>query len=298
MPLPRPLRGIVTPLLTPLSDPDTVDAAALDRLIDHVIGGGVHGIFVGGTSGEGPAFSIPVQCQIMARSAARINGRVPLLVGITHAARADAIALASHASRAGADAVVTAGPLYFPVTQTELAGYCRALADACSVPLFLYNIPSHAHVHFEIDTVLGLSEHPNIAGIKDSSGELQYLHQLSRLLAPREGFSVLIGPEELTADAVMLGVHGGINGGSNLFPRLYVDLYEAAARGDLPAVHGLNDRVKEIARRLYTPTYLQGVKCAAAELGLCRNILAPPGAPLAGMEAEAVRQAVRELSRQ
>ena len=107
---------------------------------------------------------------------------------------------------------------------------------------------------------------------------------------------MLIGPEEMTAAAVLFGVHGGVNGGANLFPRLYVSLYDVAVRGDMTESRRLHGHVTEISRRLYTPTYLQGVKCAAAALGLCGNILAPPGVPLGGDEAQSIGQAAAELS--
>ena len=110
MPLPKPLKGIVPPLLTPLLTPDSLDIESLARLLDHILAGGVHGVFVLGTTGEGPALGLDLAKEFIARTGALLRGRVPLLVGVTHASTSDALVLARAAADAGADAVVTAGP--------------------------------------------------------------------------------------------------------------------------------------------------------------------------------------------
>lgn len=303
MPLPIPLRGIVTPLLTPLSAPGTVDEPALGTLIDHVIAGGVHGIFILGTTGEGPALGLEAMRRCIARAGASARGRVPLLVGITHAAFDDAVLLAHAAEEAGAAAVVTAGPCYFPVAQPELVAWCKRLAGASPLPVFLYNMPSHTHVQFSEAAVVEVARVPKIVGLKDSSGQVQYLHNLLRAVVKsgvRPDFTLMIGPEELTAEAVLLGVHGGVNGGSNLFPKLYVDLYHAAAAGNVEQIRALHDRVIDLSRRLYSvgtygSSYLCGIKCAAAELGLLQNILAAPYAPFTGAERERIAAHIAAL---
>ncbi len=296
--LPQPLRGIITPLLTPLSSSDTLDVAGLRRLLDHVIAGGVHGVFVLGTSGEGPALSLRLQEDVIGFTCAHVAGRVPVLAGVTGASFADSIRLSRHAANEGADAVVTAGPLYFPVTPEHLQTFVNQFAEASPLPVFLYNMPSHAHVRFDIDTVFRAAEHPNIAGLKDSAGDIIYLHQLRRALT-RPDFTILVGPEEMMAECVLLGIHGGVNGGSNLFPKLYVDLYNAAFTGDLETVRKLQAKVIEISARIYQVSYgagyLQGAKCAANLLGLCQDAFAAPYAPLQGEQRETIRRNLMEL---
>src|SRR6185369_2010553 len=119
------------------------------------------------------------------------------------------------------------------------------------LPLFLYNMPTHTKTFFETDTVRRGMEIPNIIGIKDSSGNMLYYHQLVRLLAQRPEWSLLMGPEELLGESVLLGGHGGVCGGANLCPRLYVDLYEAALARDVARVADLHSRVMEISSSLY-----------------------------------------------
>jgi 4-hydroxy-tetrahydrodipicolinate synthase len=302
MPLPTPLRGIVTPLITPLSADLSLDTESLDRLIEHVLAGGVRGLFLLGTSGEGPSLSMAVQHEVIKRASTQVRGRAAVLVGITHSSMEESLALARRAAEVSADAVVTAGPLYMPVSQAQLVDWTGRLADSSPLPVFLYNMPSHAHVSFDEDTVVRLAGHANIRGLKDSGGQIMYLHGLHSKLSERPDFTLLVGPEEMTAACVLLGIHGGVNGGSNLFPLLYVRLYEAAANGDLALVRTLHEQVMKVSRNLYSlgsysSGYLQGVKCAAGLLGLCQNILAPPYRALEGVSAEKLRQNLAELIR-
>src|SRR5262249_1011962 len=157
----------------------------------------------------------------------------PVLVGITDTSFAESLRLAEHAEDAGAQAVVAAPPYYFPIGQAELLHYVRALSAEVPLPIFLYNMPSHTKVVFEPPTLRAALELPNVVGLKDSSGNMGYFHQARQVLAARPDCSLLIGPEELLGEAVLLGGHGGVCGGANLAPRLYVELYEAAREHDV-----------------------------------------------------------------
>lgn len=280
-PLPRPLRGIIPPLATPLLDQDRLDAPGLERLIEHVLAGGVHGLFILGSTGEGPSLSTRLRREVIERTCAQVAGRVPVLAGITDAALTDAVAMAEHAARSGAAGVVHAGPYYFPIAQRELAHTTLRLAAAVPVPLFLYNMPSHTKMHFELDTVRCLLEIGNIAGIKDSSGQLVYFKKLVHLASARPDFAVLIGPEELLAEAIFMGAHGGVTGGANLDPALFVKLYEAARSGDRATCQELSARSLRLSMTLYATgttwsSYLHGIKGALRSMGICGDTVAEP----------------------
>jgi len=278
--MPIPIRGIVTPLLTPLRPSGAPDEEALERLINHVIRGGVSGIFLLGTTGEGPALSTRVQQDVIRLAAKHTEGRVPLLAGIADTSFDEAVALARFAAAAGLDAVVTTGPLYFAVSPADLADYVAKLARESPIPVFLYNIPGCSHVRFPVDVVARCAEMANVLGFKDSSGEIHYLHKVRTALAGRPDFSLLIGPEELMGEAVLFGAHGGVNGGSNLFPELYVAMYEAAVRADTVEMGRLQSKILALSEAVYEPTYLPGIKCAAAALGLCDEVFAAPYTPV------------------
>lgn len=157
-----------------------------------------------------------------------VAGRVPVLVGVTDTSLEESLRLAHKAAECGAAAVVAAPPYYFAPSQTELTMYYKALADALPLPLCLYNMPVHVKVSLEPATVKELAGHPNIIGLKDSSSNMVYFQTLLYELSDRPDFALFMGPEQLTAESVMLGAAGGVNGGANVFPELYVALYEAA----------------------------------------------------------------------
>src|SRR5262249_1597058 len=264
--LTRPLHGIVPPLVTPLSSPDTLDMDGLERLIEHLIAGGVTGLFILGTTGEAPNLSYRLRRGMIERTCQQAALRVPVLVGVTDTSLAEAVELARHASAAGAHAVVSASAYYFPVAQVELFDYCRTLASRSPLPLFLYNMPSLTKVRFEADTVRRLMDVPNVVGIKDSSADMIHYHHLLTLCRQRPDWTVLMGPEELRAESVLLGGQGGVTGGANLAPRLYVDLYEAAAAANVEDVRRLHAQVLALGR-IYRVAgggspYLRGLKCA------------------------------------
>jgi dihydrodipicolinate synthase/N-acetylneuraminate lyase len=292
--LQRPLRGIIPPLVTPLSGPDRLDVPGFEKLIDHVLNGGCSGVFVLGSTGEAPALSYELRREVIQRACDRVSGRVPVLVGITDTAVAEAVRLGNAAAEFGASAVVSAPPYYFHLGQADLLRHAGILTREIELPLFLYNMPQLTKLNYEPETVLEASAIPGVVGIKDSSGDLMYLNRVLRLLRAKPDFTVLIGPEELLAQAVLLGVHGGIAGGSNVWPELFVQLYNEAVRGNLDGVRLLQRRVIEASERIYRlndePTsYTRGMKCVLGVLGICSDLPAPPLAPISAEERETVR---------
>ncbi|MHC4461823.1 MAG: dihydrodipicolinate synthase family protein, partial [Planctomycetota bacterium] len=231
--LPRPLCGIIPPMVTPLLDRDSLDADGLERLVEHILGGGVHGLFILGTTGEAPSLSYHLRYELIQRVCAQVKKRVPVLVGITDTSFVESVNIANKAKDAGAQAVVLAPPYYFPAGQAELLEYLKHLAPELPLPLLLYNMPSYTKLVFEPKTVRAAAAITGIVGIKESSGDMAYFRQLLSLLKRQPDFSLLIGQEELLAETVLAGAHGSVCGGANLVPRLYVDLYKAASSRDL-----------------------------------------------------------------
>ena len=295
-----PLRGIIPPMITPLSGRDKLDVAGLERLVERLIEGGVSGLFILGTTGEAPSLSYRLRRELIKRTCKLVRRRVPVLVGITDTAFEESIGLARFAAEAGAHAVVASAPYYFPAGQPELTHYVGQLASEMPLPLYLYNMPSMTKVSFELDTVRHALDLPGIAGIKDSSGDMIYFHRLLELARQRADWSVFMGPEELTPQAVLFGGHGGVNGGANLHPRLYVQLYQAAVARDLPRVRELHADVMRLAGAVYTvgrhrSALIKGLKCALNLLGVCDDALAEPFERFHRPERETLRQRLVEL---
>jgi len=294
--------GIVVPLVTPLNDGDSLDEAGLERLIEHVLAAGVHGLFLLGTTGEGPSLSYRLRGEVIRRTCRQVRGRVPVLVGITDTAMPESIAVARWAAEAGADAAVVAPPYYLPEAQPELREYLEHLVAGLPLPLFLYNMPTLTKVQFGLETIRYAMDEPRILGIKDSSSSMIYLHRLLALLPRRSDWIVMVGPEEMLPDAVLAGAHGGVCGGANLYPRLYVRLYDAARSGDLARVRELHRVVMRISEGLYRigqhrSAVIKGIKGALAVSGICNDVMAEPFRHFREPERRRVRQAVDELER-
>ncbi len=296
----QPLSGIVPPMITPLRGRDELDVAGLERLIEHILAGGVSGLFILGTTGEGPSLSYRLRRELIERTCRQVKNRAPVLVGITDTAFVESVTLAEFAAEAGADAVVMAAPYYFSSAQPELWEYIEHIVGEMSLPLFLYNMPGLTKVAFEIEAVRRAIDLPGIAGVKDSSGDMIYFHRVLELSRQRKDWSVLIGPEELMAEAVLLGGHGGVNGGANLHPRLYVQLYQAAVAQNLVEVRRLHAEVLRLAGLIYTvgrhrSALIKGLKCALSLLGICDDYMADPFQRFRQEERAIVQQRLREL---
>ena len=186
--LPRPLRGIIPPMVTPLSDRDTLDHAGLERLIEHMISGGIHGLFILGTTGEGPSLSYRLRCELIERTCAQVAGRIPVLVAVTDTAFVESVNLANHAAEAGAAAAVFSAPYYFPAGQPELLEYVTHLVEEMPLPVFLYNMPSLTKTTFGLELLAEAVQMPQIVGLKDSSGDLDYFRQAVAVAKPPSGF--------------------------------------------------------------------------------------------------------------
>lgn len=273
-------RGVIPPLVTPLSGRDALNVAGLHRLIEHVIAGGVSGIFILGTTGEAPSLSHRLRCQLIEQACDIVAGRVPLLVGITDTAFVESVHLARTAVEAGAAAVVLSTPYYFPAGQAELIGYIEHITQEIPLPLLLYNIPRLTKVWFEIETLKQLSSIESIVGIKDSSGDLAYFERLLNLRSERPDWSILMGPDHLLVDALRRGGDGGVAGGANLFPGLFVECCEAIRRGDEPRVLWLRERIDGFQQIYgigkYASRYIKATKCALSLMGICDDFMAEP----------------------
>jgi|ERR1700733_3294142 dihydrodipicolinate synthase/N-acetylneuraminate lyase len=274
----RPLRGIIPPMATPLVSIDALDVPGLEALIEHILGGGAHALFILGTTGEGPALSYRLRHELIKRVCAQVGTRVPVLVGITDTAYAESLHLAEFAAKAGASAVVAAPPFYFQIGQSDLLRLTESLAEESALPLYLYNQPALTKISFHPETVARAAEIPNVWGVKDSSGDMSYLKQVLSLVGQSHPeFSVLVGPEHLLAEALTCGAHGGVPGGANIFPTLPVRLYQAFLDGRLEEMQEVQAKMVSIGDPIWNvgetePGYLRRLKCALSVLGLCSGL--------------------------
>lgn len=295
-----PLRGMITPLATPLKGGAALDRAGLEKLIERVIAGGVQGIFVLGTTGEGPSLPFDLRAEVIAQACSVASGRVAVLAAISDTVYSDSVRLARLAEEAGADAVVATPPYYFRYSQEELLAYIARLSGEIALPLWLYNIPSLTKVAFEPETVRRAAELPRVAGLKDSSFDMIYLKEVIGLVRGYADFSVMLGPEEQLLEGLRLGAHGGVCGGSNLNPRLLTSLERAFCAGDLALAEKLQVEVNEMGAALYRTgdpdsSYMRGMKCALGLLGIGDGLCAPPFTPLSPAEQSQIADGLSSI---
>ena len=295
--------GIIPPMVTPLEDWDKLDHHGIEKLINHILKGGVHGLFVLGTTGEAPSLSHQLRKEVIKRTLDQVGTKVPVLVGITDTSFIETINIAEFAAEAGASAVVLAPPYYFPAGQFELIEYIEHLEQRLPLPLFLYNMPTHTKMIFEPETVKKASELPGVIGLKDSSGNMVYFHQLQQLFKDQDDFKLFVGLEELLGETLVLGGHGGVCGGANLIPELYVSMYETSKAGDLKKMSELHERIMQVSSSIYSvgkykSSYLKGLKCALSIMDLCNDFMAEPFHKFRETERGIIRQHLIELGLQ
>ncbi len=289
MVLPAPLRGIVPPMITPLATDDTLDTEGLHRLIERILEAGPAGLFVLGTTGEGPSLSYHLRRELVDRVCQTVSGRVPVLVGVTDTSFVESINVADDAAEAGADAVVLAARYYFAPARRTSGSTSTDLWPRCRCRCFSTTCPATPRCHFHSRRFAGRLDVPEIVGIKDSSGDMIYFDRLRSIVAERPDFTLLIGPEELLAEAVLLGGHGGVSGGESLPAALCRPLQRRRRRrseDDLqppPESHrvGLHD----LFGRPAGAAVVQGIKTALSILGICSDLPAEPFHPSAPSSA-------------
>lgn len=274
----------MVPLVTPLSGPDRLDEDGLEAVLEHVVAGGVRGVFIIGTTGEGPNLSYRLRHEMIRESARILAGRVPLFAAVTDCCLPEAVRLAQTAAEEGCAAVAFAAPYYFPLDEEELYHYTLQLVEQLPLPGMLYNMPSMSKIGFPVEMVRRLMDEPRLVGIKDSSGDLGYYGALCALGRAREDWTTLIGPEALMMESVRLGGDGGVNGGANIWPGLFSAAYDAVARADAGACEVLQAQIERLGAlyeagcgsRRYVATTKHALKC----LSLCGDGMTAAFPPL------------------
>lgn len=287
--------GIIPPVLTPLLDGDTLDRQGLDNVLERLLTGGVQGLFLLGTTGEGPSLSYRLRRELVTHALKSIGSRVPVMIGITDTSIEESLRMADFAAENGAQAVVLAPPYYHPISQNDLFAYLEKIAERLPLPAFLYNMPSHCKTWYEIDTLRRVFDIPKYIGLKDSSDDMDYFKKAAELIVPQERLTLLVGPEDKLPYALSLGAHGGISGGAHLLPRLFVRIVECYRAKDAAGSAKYQKRLTELGG-IYPVGggFLKTIKAAMEILGVCKNVFAEPIQAISAEQAEKVRQALEK----
>ncbi|MFG1912152.1 dihydrodipicolinate synthase family protein [Kribbella sp. NPDC048928] len=297
MTVPR-FAGVVPPIVTPLTAERTVDAASLERLVEHLLSAGVDGVFALGSSGETVFLSDDQRDRALEVIVKTVGGAVPVLAGCIEPSTQRVIDRTAAAVRLGVEAVVTTAPFYAIVGPHEIERHFRAIAAAVPVPVFAYDIPVCVHTKLSVELLTRLAADGVLAGVKDSSGDDVAFRQLC-LAVQDADFSLLTG-HEVVVDAMMLaGASGSVPGLANVDPAGYVRLHQACVAGDWETARREQDRLTRLFRIVDAadPATSAGAtrgvgafKTALTMLGIIEsNAVSLPLRPLDEQEAVRVR---------
>jgi dihydrodipicolinate synthase/N-acetylneuraminate lyase len=290
--------GAVVPMITPVAASGELDESAVDRLVDSLLAGGVEGIFVLGTTGEGANVPKEFRRKLVERVAKRAGKSCLIYAGLGDLQRKD-FDETNEFFRAGANAVVAHPPIQKKVPVEKLHEWYRSLLDKLEVPLLIYNIPSTTGVSIPLDAVEKLLGHPRFAGIKDSENNPARHEELLKWFGGKKDFSILIGVGALMEKGLKLGADGIVPSVGNLIPKICQSLCASARRGDWPAVENDFSRMNEVAA-LYQKgrtlnESLSVLKAAMHCRGLCSPDVLPPLKPLSETELKNLREQMSRL---
>ncbi len=287
------IHGIIPPVATPMRDNEDLDLPRLKWFLDHLIGQGVHGVFVLGTNSEFYALDEREKQEVVATAVAHVNKRVPVYAGTGAETTREAVRLTKMAEREGADGVSVITPYFVSPNQQEIYEHYRRVAESTSLPVVLYNNPNTCGgLKIDVDTVARLAEIPNILGIKDSSGDLQNTNEYVRVVPER--FAVLQGRDTLIFPSLLMGARGAVPASANIAAAIVVEIYEAYRRGDIAASRAAQVKLNPARLSLGLGTAPGGVKAALALMGLPIGPCRSPVGPLPPDKQEKMKAALRQ----
>ena len=269
------LKGVFPAMATPLTPEEKIDIPALRKLVHYLMDGGVHGIVALGSTGEFPAMTASMRQAVLETTLEEVNGRLPVLVGCGEPGTQRTIEQVKVAAGTSAAAVLVAVPFYFNMDQNAVIRHYQMVADASGLPMVMYNFPQMTKTTFTADTVAKLAQHPNIIGIKDSSGDFFGMQRFIDVTAG-EDFAVMSGNPALGLSAYELGAKGGIYAGCSLFPRQCADVYNAFQRGDREAAVAFQKKTSLIPMMGSFGPNAAVVKFGLNKLGICGPTVAAP----------------------
>jgi len=270
------LTGVLVALASPQSRDGEVDRAGIGRLIEHVLGGGVHGVLALGSTGETASLDEPARRAVLEAVLEATNGRVSVMCGVAQSQLSTAIAEVEAAARAGADAVLVAPPFYYPTDQPGVLAFYRAIAERASLPVLGYNIPQFTKVTAVPATVATLAHEGAIQGIKDSSRDFEYFEGVCIATRDLPAFRIFTGSDTMLVASLAAGGAGTICGAANVAPAWVVKIYDEFTRGDLGAARASQDSVYKLVGALRDGVFPLAIKAALHMEGVCEPWSAPP----------------------
>ena len=285
-------KGIATALVTPTT-PEGIDYDRFGKLIDWQIEQGINGLIICGTSGEASTLSDPEHRAAIEFACERVNHRVPVIAGTGSNETDYAVELTKSACASGADGVLVVTPYYNKTTQNGLVKMYETIADASSVPVILYNVPSRTGININPDTYVKLAEHPRIAAIKEANSDISKIVETFSLVGDK--LDIYSGNDDQIVPILSMGGMGCISVLSNVVPKETVAITDKFFAGDVAGAAALQCKFMPLIRSLFCETNPIPVKAAMAALGFCDNYLRLPLVPMEEAHYQVMLQNMRDL---
>lgn len=294
-------QGVIPPVLTPLHEDGTFDRASFERLLERLIGGGVHGVFVLGSSGEVAYHNDDMRRQVLTAAVEIVAGRVPVMAGVIDISTNRTLDQIRMAEEAGVDALVATAPMYIRTDESEIEVHFRTLAAASDLPLFAYDLPVCVNVKLGLDMLMRLGNDGVLAGVKDSSGDdVGFRRLVAANRAAGAPMSIFTGHEAVVDGMLLLGADGLVPGLGNVDPAGYVRLWDLAQEGKWDEACQEQDRLAALFEIVFQATDLSGgaaglgsFKTSLQLLGVLEtNKMTVPAARYEGNNVEKVRSII------
>ena len=286
--------GIITPIVTPFNDDETqtINYQATDQLIDHLIKNGVNGIFPLGSNGEFNVLTIKERNEFVSHVINYVNHRVPVYVGTGACSTNEAVYLSRKAEELGADALSVITPYFFKLRDEDIYDYYKQIAESVKIPIVLYNIPGNTQNNINPKVLDQLAEIPNVAGIKDSSGNTESINAYLKVVQKHKNLHFLIGSDSKISYAFERGATGAIAGTSNLLVKNVVALNNALRSGDTETAKKMQESLNPLRKIMHEAPVPSVLKRAVTLAGIANvgNARKPEIAP-----NETLNQEIKEL---
>jgi 4-hydroxy-tetrahydrodipicolinate synthase len=283
------LKGSITALVTPFEN-GGIDEEAFRAHVDWQIKSGTTGLVPVGTTGESPTLSHEEHRRVVELCVEEAKGRVPVIAGAGSNNTMEAVELARHAEKTGADAVLVVTPYYNKPTQEGLYQHFKAVNDAIGIPIIIYNIPPRSVVDMSVETMKRLYELQNIAGVKDSTANLARVSLQRQAMGPE--FIQLSGEDMMALASLAAGGHGCVSVVANVAPGPCAAMHEARARGDYAEALRVQDRLTPLHAAIFLEPGVSGAKHGLSLLGRCEEKVRLPLLPVSRETGAAIKAAM------
>ncbi|MBB1485561.1 4-hydroxy-tetrahydrodipicolinate synthase [Oceanospirillum sediminis] len=286
------IKGSIVALVTPMTTAGAIDWEALHRLVEFHLENGTDAIVAAGTTGEPTTMSFDEHFDVIRKVVDQVNGRIPVIAGTGANSTSEAVELTQFAKKVGADYCLSVTPYYNKPTQEGLFQHFKAVAEASDLPVILYNVPGRTAVDLHNETVIRLSQLPNIIGLKDATGDVERGKELMDRLQDSD-FLLFSGDDLTAADFILQGGHGNISVTANVAPRQMSELCAAALAGDSSTAHQINTRLMPLHKALFVESNPIPVKWAVHAMGMAETGIRLPLTVLSPQYHANVREAMQ-----